>query len=696
MKLGTEKLNVEILQISDSKRQLNTFEDDWSTSHRSIALDREKKKRRNQPDGYLSVWPQDMEDVVGEEVQPAPVEQTNDNDQPNEAAPTRKTKGKAKEKTGSKGRKITVLHEGSGDFSSDTTSPKRAPCFLEEVNGDERDLINLQIRQHQEGLRNVSVQTEKVVVLGTEDVLPPLMAETFSAMTKTLGQIQKEQQATKALIQDLMGEIKTLKENQLSRPSLGGLLSTSDLPELTVNTSMDKLVETVQELEESLSTKPPQRTSEPETENDDKEEPLPKLVKRPRQNKTASATHSIPLATSSARKQNTTSPVDTSAKTSHSFPSTTTSASSATTVSTHSSTSTTSSPSAVTNTTMSPYSSTSTTSSPSAITNTTMSPHSSTSTTSSPSAITNTTMSPHSSTSTTSSQSAITNTTMSPHSSTSTTSSPSAITNTATMSTRSSTSTTTSSPSAINNTTVSTRTSLSTTSSSPSANTDTATVSSPQDPTSTASSPSLAIRASPPTKSVMSTFSSPPSINSTSYSTNAQNTSSATTSISNTPPASSLTTINMSQAAAILPASMIESSPSPSTNKKTIRFNCFPGPIIEIDGPQDVCGTPEDAEFRIRQKTLMSTSSAACSKPNFGWILVQKIYSKEELIGRNFFGNRKNIPAISPRRRHAIEHAVAEMYGSNEAHLKEVISGINTGLRKMRSRRLPFTSLENI
>ena len=91
----------------------------------------------------------------------------------------------------------------------------------------------------------------------------------------------------------------------------------------------------------------------------------------------------------------------------------------------------------------------------------------------------------------------------------------------------------------------------------------------------------------------------------------------------------------------------------------------------------------------------MSVSSSACSKANFGWILTQNIYNKEELHGRNFYGNRKNIPAISPRRRHAMEHAVAEVYGSNELYLKEAVAGINTGLRRLR-RRLPLTALDNM
>jgi hypothetical protein len=138
------------------------------------------------------------------------------------------------------------------------------------------------------------------------------------------------------------------------------------------------------------------------------------------------------------------------------------------------------------------------------------------------------------------------------------------------------------------------------------------------------------------------------------------------------------------------------SSPCPSAGK-AIRFNCSSGPIIEIEKPEDIVGAPEDAEFRIRQKTSLSASNSACSKGNFGWILAQSIYTKDELVGRNFFGNRKNIPAISPRHCHAIEHAVAEVYGCHDLYLKEIIAGINTGLKRLRKgRRLPFTAIENV
>lgn len=102
---------------------------------------------------------------------------------------------------------------------------------------------------------------------------------------------------------------------------------------------------------------------------------------------------------------------------------------------------------------------------------------------------------------------------------------------------------------------------------------------------------------------------------------------------------------------------------------------------------------PDNAEVRIKQRVKCEISANACSKQNFGWLLTQTIYKKEVLYGRNVFGNRKNIIAISPRRRHALKHAVAEVYGLFDANWKEAVNGINTGLRVMR-RRLPFTAVD--
>ena len=65
-----------------------------------------------------------------------------------------------------------------------------------------------------------------------------------------------------------------------------------------------------------------------------------------------------------------------------------------------------------------------------------------------------------------------------------------------------------------------------------------------------------------------------------------------------------------------------------------------------------------------------------------------ELYLKEAVAGNNTglrhlrrrlplrFGNRKNIPAISPRRRQAMEHAVPEVCGSNGLYLKEAVEAL--------------------
>jgi hypothetical protein len=81
----------------------------------------------------------------------------------------------------------------------------------------------------------------------------------------------------------------------------------------------------------------------------------------------------------------------------------------------------------------------------------------------------------------------------------------------------------------------------------------------------------------------------------------------------------------------------------------------------------------------------MKAAGSACSKGNFGWILAQSIHIKEELIGRIF----------------SETVAVAKVYGYHDLYLKEIVTGINTGLRRLRSsggkgRRLACTVIENV
>lgn len=74
-------------------------------------------------------------------------------------------------------------------------------------------------------------------------------------------------------------------------------------------------------------------------------------------------------------------------------------------------------------------------------------------------------------------------------------------------------------------------------------------------------------------------------------------------------------------------------------------------------------GAAENTEVRVKPNKTFEISTNECSKSNFGWILAKTIYKQEELIDKNFYGNRKNLPAVSPKRHHAIERAVGEVNG---------------------------------
>ena len=79
----------------------------------------------------------------------------------------------------------------------------------------------------------------------------------------------------------------------------------------------------------------------------------------------------------------------------------------------------------------------------------------------------------------------------------------------------------------------------------------------------------------------------------------------------------------------------------------------------------------------------------SCSKANFVWNLAQKLFARELLR------KQENIQALSPRRRHAIEHSVCEVYGISDGNIRETVQGFNAGLRKLRYRQpLSLVSLD--
>lgn len=97
---------------------------------------------------------------------------------------------------------------------------------------DEADLVPLQVEQHQLGKRNVTVQTEAVVNLEPDDVLPLQTPEAFSTIINVLKQLQtshrelqKSQKATYRMVQTMSEELKTLKQSK--RSSFGSLLNST-------------------------------------------------------------------------------------------------------------------------------------------------------------------------------------------------------------------------------------------------------------------------------------------------------------------------------------------------------------------------------------------------------------------------------------------------------------------------------------
>lgn len=135
------------------------------------------------------------------------------------------------------------------------------------MSADERDLINLQVEQYKRALESKTTQTEAVVILGPNDVLPPLLSDAFQNtldllkelkkgqqdMKVQVKELKKEQQETKSQVQDLTREVVALKERPSNRNPVGSLLTTNELHELLINSENNSSVKTAQGLEEGLS-----------------------------------------------------------------------------------------------------------------------------------------------------------------------------------------------------------------------------------------------------------------------------------------------------------------------------------------------------------------------------------------------------------------------------------------------------------
>ncbi|XP_069109125.1 uncharacterized protein [Argopecten irradians] len=145
--LGKDVYKVEVLEFSDSKVKLNKFEDEWSNSNRSKALDEAKEK--GEFGGYLSVWPSDddEEDVT---VIAAP-DQTEGN--------------------------IAVL--GTDESEVDAVDDNTANLVLEDLDtvaevaeASHKAVQNSgtkETRDFSKGLKSCGSQTDSVVIIGPDD-----------------------------------------------------------------------------------------------------------------------------------------------------------------------------------------------------------------------------------------------------------------------------------------------------------------------------------------------------------------------------------------------------------------------------------------------------------------------------------------------------------------------------------------------
>lgn len=81
------------------------------------------------------------------------------------------------------------------------------PCYFDELTPDEQDLVKLQIEQNDRGKVNVGTQTDSVVVIGPEDLIPVVNSTGSSAVMAILAQIQDTQTEmldnVKALCEDM-------------------------------------------------------------------------------------------------------------------------------------------------------------------------------------------------------------------------------------------------------------------------------------------------------------------------------------------------------------------------------------------------------------------------------------------------------------------------------------------------------------
>lgn len=87
------------------------------------------------------------------------------------------------------GNKIHILNQGSRSTTFDDAETKIQRCTLDELTPDEQDLVKLQIEKNERGKVNVGTQTDPVIVIGPEDMIPVVNSTGSSAVMAILAQI---------------------------------------------------------------------------------------------------------------------------------------------------------------------------------------------------------------------------------------------------------------------------------------------------------------------------------------------------------------------------------------------------------------------------------------------------------------------------------------------------------------------------
>ena len=84
---------------------------------------------------------------------------------------------------------------------------------------------------------------------------------------------------------------------------------------------------------------------------------------------------------------------------------------------------------------------------------------------------------------------------------------------------------------------------------------------------------------------------------------------------------------------------------------------------VDIRSFHDMKSISHQHKIRISRDVVRDASVRATHLGNFGWIMAQQVYAPEDLLVSNY--NGKGRMDLSPRRKHAIEEAALDAYGSS-------------------------------